>query len=94
MAFRSKNLQVVVPRVGSGDDDTGDAGLSAARYHYVSLTADDNLTAMQVDEFITNGADYGIKVNDIITFIEQGVGAVDMVVISFTTGNVDTLALL
>ena len=94
MAFRSKNLQLCTPRLGSGDDDTGDSGLSSAHYVYTSLTADDDLTAMQVDEFITDGADYGIRVNDTIDFIEEGVGAVKMVVISFTGGNVDTLAFL
>jgi len=92
MAFRSKNLVCEIPRVGSGDDDTGDSGLSSAQYVYTSLTADDDLAAMQVDEFITNGADYGIRVNDRIDFVEEGVGAVRMVVGSFTGGNVDTIA--
>lgn len=92
MAFRSKNLTLISPRVGSGDDDTGDAGLSAACFCYVSLTADDNLAAMQVDEFITDAADYGVQVNDIIDFVEEGVGAVRMVVGSLTNGNADTIA--
>jgi len=78
--------------MGSGDDDTGDAGLSSACWSYVGLTADDDLTAMQVDEFITDGADYGIQINDVIDFVEQGVGGVRMIVAAFTAGNVDTIA--
>jgi len=94
VAFRSKNLVCVSPRVGAGDDDTGDAGLSAASFCYVSLTADDDLAAMQVDEFITDAADYGIQVNDVIDFVEEGVGGVRMVVGSLTNGNADTIAFL
>lgn len=91
MAFRSKNLVCQTPRVGSGDDDTGDAGLSSAHFVYTSLTADDALAVMVVDEFITNGADYGIRVNDTIMFVEQGVGCSLYVVSAFTGGNVDTI---
>ena len=91
MAFRSKNLTLQVPRVGSGDDDTGDAGLSSSQFSYVSLTADDNLAAMLANGFITNAADYGIKVNDTIDFIEQGVAAQRVIVSAITAGAADTI---
>jgi hypothetical protein len=94
MAFRAKNLVCAVPRVGAGDDDTGDGSLSAAMFCYVSLTADDDLTAMQVDEFITDVADNGIQVNDIIDFVESGVGGVRMIVSGLTGGNADTIAFI
>jgi hypothetical protein len=92
MAFRSKNLTLVTPRMGSGDDDTGDAGLSSAHFAYVSLTADDALAAMVVDEFIQNAEDLGMRINDTVDFIEEGVAAQRFVVGSFTSGGADTIA--
>ena len=99
MAFRNKNLTVIQPRVGSGDDDSGDSGLSTALYCYRTLDAagggDDQATII-ADAFITDAADYGIAVGDIIIFIAltaAGAGTPAWAVVNdFTAGAANVTA--
>lgn len=100
MAFRSKNLTLLQPRVGSADDDTGDAGLSTALYCYRTLDAaggGDDLATIIADGFITNAADYGIAVGDTILFISLSTagagGGTFAVVNDFTAGAANVTAL-
>lgn len=92
MAFKSANLTLLVPRVGSGENLVGDdGGYGVAIWAYRDLTAQDDLAAMQVDEFITDAADYGIAIGDVVIMVEEGVDASWMLVSAFTGGNADTI---
>lgn len=92
MAFKSANLTLLIPRVGSGENlEADDGGYGVAVFAYRSITANDNLAAMQTDEFITNAADYGVAIGDVIIMVEDGVDASWMLVSAFTGGNADTI---
>ena len=73
MAFNSKNLTLLQPRVGTAEGGT-DAGYGTALWCYRD-NGGDNLAAMQADGFITDMDDYGIRVGDIIIAIDDTVDA-------------------
>lgn len=92
MAFKSANLQVVVPRMGSGENLAAeDGGYSVAIFTYRAITADNTLAQMQANGFITDAADYGIAVGDVIIMVEDGVDASWMLVSAITAGAADTV---
>lgn len=92
MAFKSANLTLLVPRVGTGDNlEADDGGYGVALWAYRSITGNDDLAAMQVDEFISNAEDYGIRIGDIIIMVEDAVDSSWMQVVSFTSGGADTI---
>jgi len=92
MAFKSANLTCLIPRVGEGENlEADDGGYGVAVWSYRSITANDNLAAMQTDEFITDAADYGIRIGDVVIMVEDGVDASWMLVSAFTGGNADTI---
>ena len=67
MAYNTNSLNLRAPRVGSGDDDTGDSGLSAAKFSYVSLDAAATVIAAG---YIDNALDKGLKVNDVVEVVD------------------------
>lgn len=76
MAFKSANLQLLIPRMGTADNAAADdGGYGVNVFSYRALTADNTLAQMQAAGFITNGPDYGVKVGDIIIFVEDTVDA-------------------
>ena len=76
MAYKPANLVCVVPRLGTGDNLVGDdGGRSVGIWSYRGLTAEDDLAAMQTDDFIDDANDTGIKVGDIVIFVEDTVDA-------------------
>ena len=91
MAYAANNLNLCIARMGECEN-LANAGYSSASWAYRDLTANDNLAAMQVDAFISDGDDQGIRQGDVIDFIEDGVGAVRMLVTLVTAGAVDTVA--
>ena len=90
MAFNSKNLTLLVPRVGSAEG-VADAGYGTGLWAYRDITANDNLAAMQTDGFITDAADYGLQVGDLVIMIEDTVDASWMLVSGLTAGDADTI---
>ena len=67
MAYNPNNLNIARPRMGAGDDDTGDAGLSAALFCYVSL--DVNATVIAAG-YVSDGDDKGVQVNDVVEIVD------------------------
>jgi hypothetical protein len=79
MSYSTNSLNVAVPRVGGGDDLTSE---SAAIWVYRE-TGDAVLAVMVADDYITDGNEKGVKVGDVICFIETAVDA--------AWGTVDTV---
>lgn len=67
MAYDTKNLNLRDPRMGAGDDDSGDAGLSSAKFSYVSL--DVNATVIAAG-YIDDALDKGLQVNDVVEIVD------------------------
>lgn len=91
MAYAANNLNLCAPRMGEGEN-LANAGYSSAQWVYRDITANDALAAMQVNGFISDGDDQGIRQGDVIDFVEDGVAAVRMLVSAVTAGAVDTIA--
>lgn len=76
MAYKSANLQLLIPRVGGGDNVAADdGGYGVALWSYRAITGDNTLAQMQAGGFITDGGDKGVKVGDVIIFVENAVDA-------------------
>ena len=86
MAYISKNLTTMIPRLGTGEDDA-DGGASSAMHCYRSVY--DARATIIADGYIDDGNDKGIKVNDIVIFIDDDTG-IDLCVVTVvaTNGNV------
>lgn len=67
MAYNTNSLNLRDPRVGAGDDDSGDSGLSAAKFSYVSL--DVNATVIAAG-YVDDALDKGIQVNDVLEIVD------------------------
>ena len=67
MPYNTNSLNLRAPRVGSGDDDTGDSGLSAAKFSYVSL---DVAATVIAAGYIDDALDKGLKVNDVVEVVD------------------------
>jgi len=92
MAYAANNLNLCIARMGEGEN-LANAGYSSAQWVYRDLTANDNLAAMQVDGFISDGGDQGVRQGDVIDFVEDGVAAIRMLVSAVSAaGAVDTIA--
>lgn len=74
MAYSTNNLNVCFPRMGEGEN-LANAGYSSAMWSYRDITAGNTLAQMQAGDFITDGNDKGLRVGDIIVFIEDTVDA-------------------
>ena len=94
MAYKSANLTLHSPRLGTGENlAADDGGYASAKFVYRAITADDNLAAMQAVGFISDGDDQGIAVGDCITFIEDTVAAENrLVTVVDAAGLVTTIA--
>ena len=76
MAFKSANLTLCIPRLGSGENlAADDGGYSSAQFVYRAITADNTLAQMITDGFVLNADDNGVQIGDVICFIESDVGA-------------------
>ena len=94
MAYNTKNLQVLIPRLGTGDNlEAEDGGYAVAIFSYRALTADDALADMQASGFISDADDRGLKIGDIVVFVEDTVDAAWGVVDAITAGAADTIIL-
>ena len=86
MSYVSKNFVTLIPRLGTGED-SADASATAALHVYRSDA--DNVAAIIGAGHIDDGNDKGIKVNDIVIFIDDDTG-IDLCVVTVvaTNGNV------
>ncbi len=93
MAYKRANLTLLVPRLGTGENAAADdGGYGVALWGYRALTADNTLAQMQAANFITDGDEVGLKVGDIIIFVENGVDASWALVSAIAAnGNVTTI---
>ena len=67
MAYNSNNLNLRSARVGAGDDDTGDSGLSSAKFGYASL---DVAATVIAAGYISDALDKGLQVNDVVEIVD------------------------
>lgn len=72
MAYISKNLTTLIPRLGTGEDD-GDASATSAMHVYRSVT--DARSVIIGAGYIDDGNDKGIKVNDFVIVVDDGAAA-------------------
>ncbi len=68
MAYLTKNLTVMVPRLGTGED-SADAGATTGLWSYRS--AADNVATIIAAGYISDGNDRGVKVNDTVIVIDD-----------------------
>lgn len=74
MAYKSANLVNMIPRMGTGDNlAADDGGYSLGLWSYRQITGDGDLATMVADDYITDGNDKGLKVGDIVIFVEDNV---------------------
>jgi hypothetical protein len=74
VAYKPANLVNIVPRLGTGDNlAADDGGYSVALWSYRQITGDDALATMVADNYITDGNDRGLKVGDLVIFVEDTV---------------------
>jgi hypothetical protein len=95
VAYNTKNLQLITPRLGSGDnlEADPDSGYAIAIWSYRALTADDALADMQDSGFIDDADERGLKIGDIVVFVEDTVDAAWGVVDAITASAADTIIL-
>lgn len=67
MAYNTNNLNLRAPRVGAGDDDSADAGLSSAKFGYASL---DVAATVIAAGYIDDALDKGLQVNDVVEVVD------------------------
>ena len=86
MAYNPNNLNIARARMGAGDDDTGDAGLSAALFCYVSV--DVNATVIAAG-YVDDGGDKGLQVNDVVEIVDLTTPLVSHAVVTVVAANGD-----
>lgn len=84
MSYSPNSLNLLIPRVGGGDDLTSE---SSAVWSYRE-TGDAILAVMVADDYITDGDEQGVKVGDAILFTETAVDAAWGTVDTVTAGLV------
>ena len=85
MAYLSKNLATMVPRLGTGED-SADAGATTGLHSYRS--AADNVATIIAAGYINDGNDKGIKVNDTVIVIDDG-ASIDLCLVTVVAANGD-----
>lgn len=94
MAYKSGNLQQVVPRMGTGENlAADDGGYGVAIWSYRAITGDNTLAQMQASGFITDADEKGLRIGDIVVFVEDTVDASWGVVDAITASAADTIIL-
>lgn len=94
MAYKSDNLQLLIPRVGTGENTAAEnGGYGVAVWSYRAITADNTLGNMQASGFITDADEKGLKIGDIVVFVEDTVDASWGVVSAIVASAADTIIL-
>lgn len=94
MAYKSANLQQITPRMGTGDNVAADdGGYAVAIWSYRAITGDNTLAQMQASGFITDADEKGLRIGDIVVFVEDTVDASWGVVDAITASAADTIIL-
>jgi len=89
MAYVSKNLVTIFPRLGTGEDVADGSATSAI--HIYRSSADARATIIAAG-YIDDGNDKGILVNDILLIVDDGAAAT-LHVVSVVAANGDVTAL-
>ncbi len=85
MGYLTKNLAVMIPRIGTGEDDE-DAGATLALYSYRS--AADNVATIIAAGYIDDGGDKGLKLNDVVIVIDDE-ASIDLCMVTVVTSGGD-----
>ena len=94
MAYKSANLQQITPRMGTGDNlAADDGGYAVAMWSYRAITGDNTLANMQAAGFITDADEKGLRIGDIVVFVEDTVDASWGVVSAITASAATTIIL-
>jgi hypothetical protein len=64
----------MIPRLGTADNLAAeDGGYGVGLWSYRQITGDGDLATMIADDYITDGNDRGLKVGDLVIFVEDNV---------------------
>ena len=85
MAYVSKNLATMIPRLGTGED-VADGSAVLALHSYRSSA--DNVAAIIAAGYIDDGNDKGIKLNDIVIVVDD-LASVDLCLVTVVTAGGD-----
>ena len=85
MAYLTKNLATMIPRLGTGED-SADAGATTALHSYRS--AADAVATIIAAGYIDDGNDKGIKVNDCVIVIDDD-ASIDFCLVTVVAANGD-----
>ena len=88
MAYVSKNLVTIFPRLGTGED-VADGSATAAVHIY--RTSADARSVVIAAGYITDGNDKGILVNDIVFIVDDGAVATMHLVSVVTAAGLVTM---
>lgn len=83
MGYLTKNLAVMIPRLGTGEDSE-DAGATLALYSYRS--AADAVGTIIGAGYIDDGVDKGLKVNDVVIVIDDE-ATIDLCLVTVVASN-------
>lgn len=90
MAYISKNLSTLIPRLGTGEDVADGSATSAI--HMYRSSADDRAAVIAAG-YIDDGNDKGLKVNDILLIVDDGaVATIHLITVVAANGDVTATA--
>ncbi len=73
MAYDTKSLNLISPRMGTGED-LADAGFSFASFGYRSA---DPIATVIAAGYIDDAVDKGLQVNDVVTVVDDSTPTID-----------------
>lgn len=85
MAYDTKSLNIMSPRMGEGEN-LADAGFSAACWVYRSA---DTIATVIGAGYVDDGGDKGIRVNDFVIVIDDNVPTIDLALVTVVAANGD-----
>ncbi len=85
MAYLTKNLVVMIPRLGTGED-SADAGATTALWSYRS--AADAVATIIAAGYIDDGGDKGLQLNDTVIVIDD-LASMDLCLVTVVAANGD-----
>lgn len=90
MAYISKNLSTLIPRLGTGED-VADGSATSAIHMYRSVT--DARSVVIGAGYIDDGGDKGLKVNDILLVVDDAtVCTLHLITVVAANGDVTATA--
>ena len=85
MAYDTKSLNIMSPRMGEGEN-LADAGFSAACWVYRSADA---VATVIAAAYINDGNDKGLRVNDFVIIVDDNIPTIDLCLVTVVAANGD-----